>query len=81
MNSELIDPKSWTKVNNNIIIEAKEAFKMVIKLQKKSEIVIKPFDKGAGINILDFKEYILKHAQITLRLELNPDIDTILTQF
>ena len=31
---------------------------MLIKLQKEKRIVVKPCDKGAGIIILDYKEYV-----------------------
>ena len=35
-----------------------KALKELIQLQKDGHIAIKPCDKGAGIVILDFKEYI-----------------------
>ena len=53
-----MDPKNRNKVKANISVEEKEALTMLIKLQREREIVIKPCDKGAGIIILDFKEYI-----------------------
>ena len=31
---------------------------MLIKLQRERQIIIKPCDKGAGIIVLDFKEYL-----------------------
>ena len=39
---------------------------MLFKLQKERQIVMKPCDKGAGIIILDFEEYMracLKHLE------------------
>ena len=60
--SEIIDPKNRHKVTNNLTIEEKEALNTLVRLQKERRIVIKPCDKGAGIIILDFKDY-LKAAQ------------------
>ena len=56
--SEILDPKNRYKVDTNISEEEKEALKELIKLQKERKIVIRPCDKGAGIIILDFEEYI-----------------------
>ena len=56
--SDIMDPKNRNKVTSNISNEEKEALKELIKLQRERKIVIKPCDKGAGIIILNFKEYI-----------------------
>ena len=56
--SDLMDPNNRNKINSNITDEEKEALKMLIKLQKEKRIVVKPCDKGAGIIILDYKEYV-----------------------
>ena len=56
--SEIMDPKNRIKVTSNLPTGEIEALKMLIQLQKNMEIVIKPCDKGAGIIILDFKEYM-----------------------
>ena len=56
--SDILDPKNRNKVTSNISNEEKEALKELIKLQRERKIVIKPCDKGAGIIILNFKEYI-----------------------
>ena len=43
-----------------------QALKCLIRLQREPNIVIKQCDKGAGIMILDFKDYInacLEHLQ------------------
>ena len=50
--------KSRQKVKSNITEEEKEALKELIRLQKERQIVIKPCDKGAGIIVLDFSEYM-----------------------
>jgi hypothetical protein len=39
-----------------------EALKTLINLQKTCQIVIKPCDKGAGIFVCDFKDYV-KHCE------------------
>ncbi len=56
--SELVDPKNRHKVKPNLPEDEIQALKMLIRLQKERQIVIKPCDKGAGILILDFKEYM-----------------------
>jgi hypothetical protein len=56
--SELMDPKNREKVNNNLPNEEIAALKQLVILQKERQITIKKCDKGAGIMILDFNEYI-----------------------
>ena len=56
--SDLVDPLNRNKVASNISIEEKEALKTLMKLQKERQIVVKPCDKGAGIIVLDFQEYL-----------------------
>jgi hypothetical protein len=56
--SEIMDPKHRHKVKSNISEGEKEALKELVKRQKERQIVIRPCDKGAGIIILDFKEYL-----------------------
>ena len=56
--SEIMDPKNRHKVQSNLNEGEKEALKQLVKLQKERKIVIRPCDKGAGIIILDFDEYI-----------------------
>ena len=56
--SELVDPKNRKKGSLNIPQSELKALKELIKLQKERHIVIKPCDKGAGVIILDFEEYI-----------------------
>jgi hypothetical protein len=56
--SELLDPRNRNKEDINLPIEEQEALRELIKLQKDRKIVIKPCDKGAGIIILVFKDYL-----------------------
>ena len=56
--SDLMDPKNRNKSKYNLLDEEKEALKELVKLQNERVIVIRPCDKGAGIIILDFNEYI-----------------------
>ena len=56
--SEIFDYKNRNKAKCNIPAEEKEALGELIKLQKNRKIVIKPCDKGAGVIILDFEEYM-----------------------
>ena len=56
--SDLLDPKNRHQTKSNLTDGAKDALKQLVKLQKERTIVIRPCDKGAGIIILDFKEYI-----------------------
>jgi hypothetical protein len=50
------------KSRPNISVSESEALKSLINLQKTCQIVIKPCDKGAGIFICNFKDYI-KHCE------------------
>ena len=56
--SELMDPLNRSKVNSNLTLEEFNALVELDKLQKEKHIVIKPCDKGAGVIILDYHEYI-----------------------
>ena len=56
--SELMDPHNRNKVDCNLPPEEMKAIKQLIELQKERQIVIKPCDKGAGIIILYFEEYM-----------------------
>ena len=56
--SEMSDPMNRHRVKNNFTNKEKYALKKLIQLQKDRIIVIKPCDKGAGIIVLDFKEYM-----------------------
>ena len=56
--SELTDPKNRNTVESNLPIDEIQALKQLIQLQKDRKIVIKACDKGAGIIILNFKDYM-----------------------
>ena len=70
MKSELIDPKNRNKQMCNISKELLEALLHLIKLQRDRVIVIKRCDKGAGIIILDFDEYMRAcHAHLNASIK------------
>ena len=54
--SELIGTNP-NKIRPNITLAEKEALDTLIKLQRESNIVIKPCDKGAGISICNYNDY------------------------
>ena len=56
--SELRDPANRNVVRPNLPAAEKKALEELIRLQKTKQIVIKPCDKGAGIIILDYEQYI-----------------------
>ena len=56
--SELMDHRNRNKEHCNLPIEELNALKELVKLKKEQQIMIKPNDKGAGLMIIDFKEYI-----------------------
>jgi len=55
--SDLMDPKSRQKVKSNVTQEEIRALKELNTMQRENKIVIKPCDKGAGIAIMNFKDY------------------------
>ena len=67
--SEIVDPRNRNKEKCNLPVEEIQALKQLIKLQRERVIIIKPCDKGAGIIILDFKEYMQScYEQLNSRL-------------
>ena len=71
--SELLDNKNRNPVTKNLSNEEISALKELTDLQKNRIITIKPADKGAGIVILNFEDYI-KSCQDHLNLkQLQPD--------
>ena len=56
--SEIMDHKNRNTVECNLPPEEIDALRELIELQKKRIITIKPCDKGAGMMILDFPEYM-----------------------
>ena len=61
----------WTR-QKNIPSEEVKALGQLIKLQKERKIIIKPCDKGAGVLILDFGDY-MKACKEHLEVEQNDD--------
>ena len=58
MKSEILDPRHRNASPCNIPHGEIEALRELIRLQRERIIVIKACDKGGGIIILDFKEYL-----------------------
>ena len=56
--SEIMDPQIRNRISCNLPEEERSALKELILLIKEQKIVIKPCDKGAGIIILDYDEYL-----------------------
>ena len=68
--SEIMDPKNRRKAENNLPKDEAKALKDLVDLQRKRQIQIKQCDKGAGVFIVDFDDYVkscdshLKEEQI-----------------
>ena len=58
MKSEIMDHRNRNDVKSNLPQEEIQAIRDLINLQKNKTIVIKPCDKGAGIIILDYSDYM-----------------------
>ena len=56
--SDLTDPLNRNKCDPNVTSDEYKALKELSKLQSERKIVIKPCDKGAGLIILNFDEYV-----------------------
>ena len=56
--SEILDPRNRNTIKSNISMEETQALKCLIQLQRDRIIKIMACDKGAGIIILDFEEYL-----------------------
>ena len=56
--SELQDPMNRNKEVCNLPVDELNALKDIIQLQKDRQIVVKACDKGAGIMILNFNDYL-----------------------
>ena len=56
--SEILDPRNRNNVKCNISKDKILAIKELVSLQKKRQLIIKRCDKGAGIIILNFEEYV-----------------------
>ena len=71
--SEMQDPLNKNKCHTNLPPEEIEALKKLIQLQKERIITIRPCDKGAGIIILDFEEYMRSCTEHLTSTQLQPD--------
>ena len=56
--SEIMDPRKRQLEESNLPPEEFKALKELIRLQRERVLVIKAADKGAGIIILDFQDYL-----------------------
>ena len=56
--SEMLDPRNRNQEKCNLSPEELEALKVLNKFQRKRKIINKPCDKGAGVMILNFKDYL-----------------------
>ena len=56
--SEILDPRNRNRAECNLTPEKISALKELIKLQRERKITIKACDKGAGIIILNFDDYL-----------------------
>ena len=56
--SEIMDPHNRVKVKCNLSEDEIEALMELVKLQKERKLTIKQCDKGAGIIVLNFVDYI-----------------------
>ena len=68
--SELLDHRNRQQANPNLPVEEIQAMKELIKLQRQRQVIIKACDKGAGLIILDFKDYLRAcYEHLVSRLE------------
>ena len=56
--SELTDPENRNPAKCNLPFNELKALKDLIQLQKEKKIIIKRCDKGAGIIVLDYDDYM-----------------------
>ena len=56
--SEIVG-STYNKVKSNISKLEREALESLVKMQRNCIIVIKPCDKGAGIIICDYADYVM----------------------
>ena len=71
-----MDHRNRNEVKCNLPAEEIEALEQLIKLQQDRKIVIKECDKGAGLIILTFKEY-MKACYMHLTEELQTENETL----
>ena len=71
--SEILDPENRNCVRPNLPPNEIEALNTLIQLQKSRVITIKPCDKGAGIIILNFKDYVTSCTNHLQSTQQQPD--------
>ena len=71
--SDITDHRNRNSVECNLPKEELEALNDLIKLQKDRKIIIKACDKGAGIIILNYKEY-MRACYMHLTAEQTPGV-------
>ena len=73
--SEIMDSRNRNSAKCNLTPEQIVALKELIKMQRERKIIIKACDKGAGIIILNFNDYLRAcYEHLLSRLESNGDI-------
>ena len=73
--SEILDPRNRNSADSNLSPDKIAALKELIKLQRQRVITIKACDKGAGIIILNFKDYVIAcYEHLYSRLENRGEI-------
>ena len=68
-----MDPENRNHVRPNLPPDEIEALQKLIELQKSRIITIKPCDKGAGIIILNFEDYVDSCSTHLSSKQLQPD--------
>ena len=71
MRSEIHDPRNHNSVESNLTQGETNALKQLQRMQRERQIVIRACDKGAGVIILDFNEY-LRACYLHLTSEVKP---------
>ena len=56
--SEIMDPRNRNGAECNLPMDELNALNELVQLEKDKKIIIKPCDKGAGLMIMNFKDYI-----------------------
>ena len=56
--SEIMDPRNRNEAECNLPVNELNALKELIKLEKERNIVIKQCDKGAGLMVMNFEDYL-----------------------
>ena len=73
--SEILDPRNRTCAECNLTPGQINALKELIKLQRERQITIKACDKGSGIIILNFDDYMRAfYEHLFSRLEIRGEV-------